>query len=248
MIVTDNATVVAYINRLGGTRSSKLRDLTRQLYLLADSIPVHISARYIPGKYNVLADLLSRPNNIVSTEWTLHPSAFRLIQDTWERPQIDLFATCLNHQLLAYVNPIPDLHVYAVDALSIAWTGMVAFSPIAIIPQVLMKCRIMEMTLYLVAPAWPTKTWFPDLMTLLVDRPLKLPVWTTLLCQPRSDRFHRNPSALHLHVWKLSNNTWLQQGFQRKYPKLFQDPSENLQLFSTIISGSDSSSGESDLD
>ena len=56
----DNSTVMAYVNKQGGTVSRALCLLASRLLRWAESFDVHIDARYLPGHANVLADLLSR--------------------------------------------------------------------------------------------------------------------------------------------------------------------------------------------
>ena len=69
----DYSTVVAYVNKQGGMVSRSLCSLTSQLLRWAESLNVHLDARYLPGQSNVLADLLSRQDQVIGTEWSLHP-------------------------------------------------------------------------------------------------------------------------------------------------------------------------------
>ena len=73
MIPTENLTVVSYINKQGGTHSLTLLRLTVELLLWLEDQNIIIRARHIPGCLNVIADHLSRPNQPISTEWSLHP-------------------------------------------------------------------------------------------------------------------------------------------------------------------------------
>ena len=73
MIATDNSTVVSYINKQGGTRSHSLLRLTVKLLLWLEAQDIVVRARHIPGCLNVIADHLSRPNQPIPTEWSLHP-------------------------------------------------------------------------------------------------------------------------------------------------------------------------------
>ena len=98
----DNSTVVAYVNKQGGTLTSRLLRWT-------ESFDVHLDARYLPGESNVLADVLSRRGQVVGTEWSLHPQVARSLLRVWGNPSIDLFATCLNTKLpcIARLSRIP---------------------------------------------------------------------------------------------------------------------------------------------
>ena len=104
----DNSTVVAYVNKQGGTVSRALCLLTSRLLRWTESFDVHLDVRYLPGESNVLADLLSRRGQVVGTEWSLHPQVARSLLRVWGNPSIDLFATCLNAKLSLYCSLVPD--------------------------------------------------------------------------------------------------------------------------------------------
>ena len=59
---------------------------------------ITLKVRHIPGCLNVMANLLSRSNQVQSTEWSLHPQVFKQICHKWFTPHVDLFATRLNIQ------------------------------------------------------------------------------------------------------------------------------------------------------
>ena len=50
-------------------------------------------ARYIPGRKSILLDQLSRPDQILPTEWPLLLGVFKEICEVFGRPHLDLFAT-----------------------------------------------------------------------------------------------------------------------------------------------------------
>ena len=95
MIATDNSTVVSYINKQGGTRSPTLLRLTVDLFLWLESQSIVVWARHIPGCLNVIADNLSRPNQPIPTEWSLHPEIVSRIFRVCGTPEVDMFATLL---------------------------------------------------------------------------------------------------------------------------------------------------------
>ena len=95
----DNSTVVAYVNKQGGTVSDALCSLTGRLLRWSETNRVQLEARYLPGQSNVLADLLSRRNQVLGAEWSLHSQVVRKLLRVWGSPTLDLFATHLNAKL-----------------------------------------------------------------------------------------------------------------------------------------------------
>ena len=128
LIASGNTSVVAYINKQGGTKSAELCALMWRILTWCHLNNVTLRARHVPGSLIVIADGLSRRNQIQSTEWSLSPQIFKQISKLWESPQVDLFATSLNKKLPTYVSPIPDPQAWAVDALDIPWENMVAYA------------------------------------------------------------------------------------------------------------------------
>ena len=83
-----------------------------------------------------------------------------------------------------------------------------AFPPIAIIRRVLVKLRSSRnCELTLIAPFWPQREWFPDLLELLSDVPITLSSRKDLLRQPHFHRFHQNLPMLQLTAWRLSSDS-----------------------------------------
>ena len=56
------------LEQTGGTRSKTLCDTARKVLQLSESHFIDLRAKYIPGKRNVLADALSRKNQVIGTE------------------------------------------------------------------------------------------------------------------------------------------------------------------------------------
>ena len=166
---------------------------------------ITLKARHIPGCLNVMADLLTRSNQVQSTEWSLHPQMFKQICQMWFTPHVDLFATHLNHKLPLYVSPVPDLKAWDIDALNINWTSLTAYAypPTALLHKVIQKIKQCHCLIIVIAPGWPGMPWFWDLVQLSTEIPLQLPVSTTLLKQSHRYVFHNNPQQLNLHAWCL---------------------------------------------
>ena len=167
-----------------------------------------LSPQFIMGKHNVLADSLSRPNQTQGSEWTLKLEVFQELRKRWT-VSIDLFATSLNHRCSRYFSPFHDRNALGTDALLQNWNGWqaYAFPPWSLIPAVLKKLWSSSgVMLTIIAPYWPQRPWFPDLLDLVVDGPVALPESRDLLHQPHFHRFHLGAPRLSLHVWRLSSD------------------------------------------
>ena len=139
LVASDNSTVVAYINKQGGTVSRSLCMEAKEMLIWCHQREIILRARYIPGKLNALADQLSRRGQILHTEWSLCPRIFKQLCNQFTKPMWDLFATKYNKKLEIYASPMPDPESEAVDALSLSWENMWAYAypPTALIPQIL---------------------------------------------------------------------------------------------------------------
>ena len=203
-IFADNATTISYLRNQGGTHSSFLNSIAQRILRWAEDLPV-----VIMGKHNVLADALSRLNQILGSEWTLKQEVFRDLCRRWP-VSIDLFATSQNHRCSIYFSPYHDRNALGTDAFLQNWNGwqVYAFPPWSLIPAVLKKLRSSSgVLLTIIAPYWPRRLWFPDLLDLVIDGPVALPLSRDLLCQPHFHRFHLGVSRLSLHAWRLSRDS-----------------------------------------
>ena len=196
----DNTTTVAYLRRSGGTFSSALNSTAREVLLWAESRRIRLLPQFIMGSSNVTADALSRPNQVIGSEWTLHQEVVDQLVHRWPA-MIDLFATSLTARLPVYFSPASDPRAAGTDALLQPWDDLqaYAFPPIAIIRRVLLKLRSSRnCELTLIAPFWPQRGWFPDLLELLSGVPITLSDRRDLLRQPHFHRFHQNLPMLRL--------------------------------------------------
>ena len=107
LVATDNSTVVAYLNKQGGTHSAEMCALLWKIMTRFHHYHITLKARHIPGCLNVMADILSRSNQGQSTEWSLHPQVFKQFCQMWFTPHVDLFTTHLNHNLPPISCPRP---------------------------------------------------------------------------------------------------------------------------------------------
>ncbi|XP_046976031.1 uncharacterized protein LOC124542139 [Vanessa cardui] len=138
LIQSDNRTLIAYIRKEGGTKSVALLELTFKLLQLADKFEITLSAYYLPGRYNIIADRLSRGKN--PAEWHLIHIATEKIFQKWGHPEIDLFASKNTAVVRNYVSiDCKDRSACYTDAFSRPWNYRIAwvFPPPSLLPRVL---------------------------------------------------------------------------------------------------------------
>ena len=219
LVRTDNNTVVAYLNKQGGTRSRTLCLLTRKILQWTFKRHISIQAVYIPGVDNHIADFLSRGCSL-PTEWQLNSRIMDQIFLSYGRPQVDLFASALNAQLPLYCSKYRDPRAMATDAFSIPWSSMTAyaFPPIALIPRILLKIQADGAEVLLLAPLWPRRPWFPLLLELLAGIPSRLPPWENLIHQPGTQILHPHPDRLCLTLWPLCGDVRRRRVFRTGLP------------------------------
>ena len=239
MISTDNTTVVSYINKQGGTHSPNLCVEVWKILNWCLEQDIVIRVRHIPGKFNILADRLSRLDKPIKTEWALDQTVANSVFQMLNFPNVDLFATRFNHRLPLYVSPVQDYKALAIDALSMDWNHLHAnaFPPFILIPAVLEKIRQHQCRIVLIAPFWPQQQWFSELLLLLVSAPIHLPLIPRLLTQSKGRFAHQNPPILDLHAWELSNNQSEIRNFHKTLQILSPDQEEHLHKKSTMQNG-----------
>ena len=226
----DNVTTVAYLRRSGGTRSQVLFLKAREILLWVESMKITLLPQFIQWSLNTRADLLSRPNLVIGSEWTLHQEVVQDLLHQWPAI-IDLFATLLTARLPVFFAPAWEPKAAGVDAFLQPWDNLqaYAFPPIAIIRRVLLKLRASHnCDLTLIAPFWPQREWFPDLLELLSDIPIELPKRRDLLRQPHFHRFHENLPMLRLTAWRLSSDSPVRQASLKQWLANLPSVGENL--------------------
>ncbi len=116
---------------------------------------LYLRAVHVPGVLNLATDFLSR-QKLRSGEWMLKRHT---VDQIWERigaADVDLFASQESTQC-----PFGSLSL-GIDALAHPWPDMklYAFPPVKLIPAVLRRVKTCGLHLLLVAPFWPSQTWF----------------------------------------------------------------------------------------
>ncbi len=138
----------------------------------------------------------------------LHPKTIWLIWSRFGEAQVDLFASHVSShcQLYFFLTEGP----LGTDVLAHSWPQALrkyAFPPVSILAQTLCKLREDEEQVLLVAPHWPIRTWFPELISLTTAPPWRIPLRKDLLSQGLGTTWHPRPDLWDLHVWLL-DGTW----------------------------------------
>ena len=231
MIATDNSTVVSYINKQGGTHSPTLLHLRAELLLWLEAQNIIVRARHIPGCLNMIADHLSRPNQPISTEWDHLSRLNQPISTEWDTSPRDretylqgLGDTRRRHVCNSVELPPSSVHVSNSRAKSpsggcpvsrLAGEVNVHVPPFPLLSKVIQKLRSTQTAeVILIAPWWPSQSWFPHLLRLCVEHPLVFPYRRDLLSQ-QDQKYVSDGKSYHPHAWRLSCDTIKQQGFQK---------------------------------
>ncbi|XP_059409232.1 uncharacterized protein LOC132143098 [Carassius carassius] len=203
LVRTDNTAVVSYINHQGGLHSRRLCKLAYQILVWAQDKFLSLRAVHIPGHMNMGADILSRQGPRPG-EWRLHTEVVKQIWRVFGQAQVDLFATRVTSHCplwFSLTHPAP----LGLNAMVQTWPRLrlYAFPPIALLPGVLERVRRDGVRLLLVAPFWPGRVWFSDLISLLDGSPWEIPVRRDLLSQVEGTIVHPRPELWKLWVWHL---------------------------------------------
>ncbi|XP_070591658.1 uncharacterized protein [Erythrolamprus reginae] len=202
LILTDNVATRAHLNHQGGTRSQRLMEETMRLFNWAETHLASLTAEHIAGISNSTADWLSRAT-LDPSEWRLHPDLFYQLTQRFGVPLVDLFASSQNTQLPRFFTRFPDPRAEGTNALLSSWPPglLYAFPPVNLIPRVVEKILHEEAEVILLAPYWPRRPWFADLVELSVSPPWRIPDQIISLSQ--GNLKHPDPQWLHLTGWHL---------------------------------------------
>lgn len=149
----------------------------------------------------------------------LHRNVFNTITQIFGKPEKDLFAPRVNNQVEFYYSWRADPNAKALDAFKQSWriTLNYLFPPFSIIALALQKISQEEAEAILVAPVWPTQTWFPGLLKMLIDCPLLLSVKSDLVSLPDQTTVHPLKNK-HMAVFRISGKIARARIFKRGYP------------------------------
>lgn len=191
-LMLDNTTAVACVNHMGTSHSDGCNEMGLCMWSWCIDNKIYISAAHIPGKENVVADRESRDINM-DAEWQLNRNLlFQALYELGVQPEIDLFASRVNHQFDRFMSYRPDPQAEVIDAFSVSWKNLsfYAFPPFSIIGRVLQKIQRERASGVLVVPDWPTQYWYP-VVRRLAQQTIRLTNRRQLL------RFPPRPEEVH---------------------------------------------------
>ena len=234
----DNTTAVSYISNMGGIKSEMCNQMAKKIWQFCIRRNIWLSVEHLPGVQNVVADFNSRHFQD-QTEWQLNTAVFTQLCDQLGNPELDLFASRLNAQLPKYISWKPDPEATSVDAFKANWNQwyFYAFPPFCLIGRCLQKIDHDEAQGILIVPKWPTQSWFPRLLQMLVDDPIVLPQIPNLLTQPASGEFHPLIMNNHLSLLacRLSGKPTSPQEYRREQLTYVSTHGENLPKDNIIV-------------
>ena len=121
----------------------------------------------------------------------LQREAFHGLSKLWGPIETDLFASRLNKQVDDSISWKPDPEARAVDAFFIVWDKhFYAFPPFALIDRCLQKITQEEAEGVIIVLIWSTQTYYPRLLSMVIQPPRRLPMKENLLTLPRSQMSH----------------------------------------------------------
>ena len=173
---------------------------------------IHITTQYLPGSQNVIADAESRVATN-RTDWKLNPAIFAKIDHLFGPLEVDLFATRLSTQCQCYFSWRPDPYAKATDTFLQNWTHLRGFAnpPWNLIGKAISQVQFQQARIVLIAPVWRTQSWYPILLSTLVDYPrIITPVVEITASQTPPLMFPQ------LAVWHISGRDTETKSFLRK--------------------------------
>ncbi len=176
---------------------------SRNLLLWSQDKFLSLRAVHVPGVLNLAADFLSR-QKLKPGEWMLNRQTVSQIWDLFGKAEVDLFASQESSQCpLWFSLSFPT--TLGIDAFAHPWpnVSLYAFPPIKLIPAVLCRVKVSGAHLLLIAPFWPSQTWFSELTPLLYRPPWEIPIRRDLLSQLQGKIWHPQPE-----LWKLWVCDW----------------------------------------
>ena len=146
------------------------------------SLQGRLAAVWVPREENQLSDLLSK-SALQTWDFSLDKDVAASLWTRWFLPTVDTFASKACHLLPQYYSWHPDQSSQARDALSVqCWPDRVyCFPPVPMISLVLQKIQSDRVTAIIIVPGWKSALWWDMLTRMLLEEPVHLPYYTSIL-------------------------------------------------------------------
>ena len=221
-VFSDNSTTVSGISHQGSVRSKACDKEVHLIWEWAESRNCWLSAAFVPGVKNVEADEKSRKFN-PDIEWSLADDIFHQICEEFGKPDIDLFASRLNYKIKPFCSWTPEPGAAYVDAYTVNWEKFnlpYIFPAFSQLPTVLQHLEQFQQEVILVAPWWPTQSWFATMARLVASIPRIIKVKPkTLVLKHDLTQQHPLVGKLHLIAVKLSSKDTVVEDFLSQYQR-----------------------------
>lgn len=237
-IKVDNTIAVAYINNMGGITSEDMDFLASSIWDWCLERNIWLSAQYIPGVDNHLADYSSRVFNL-SAEWKLKSEVFDKLCNHFYYPDVDLFVSPDNCRLDNFVSLMFHPDAWNIDTFSFSWNGLIPyfFPPFNLIGRIVTKIKEESVSkAIIVFPLWRTQPWFSLLISCLVSIPVRLPRHADLLTTRWEER-HPMGRKLQLAAGIISGIDCKVWEFQETLEELSSLHGDDLHQNSMILHG-----------
>lgn len=181
-----------------------LLEVTRKILVYARDHNITVQSFYLPGRYNSVADSLSRRKTL--PDWHLREAVTRKIFSKWGTPQVDLFATSQSRVVPPYVSiEARDPQALYINAFSRIWNYHLAwvFPPPPLIPRVLHHLNRASETYLVVVPRWETVSWRNDLKRRALEAPYQIFNLSRNLVDLSTNQPPSKVAELFLEVWKI---------------------------------------------
>jgi len=150
----------------------------------------------------------------------LQREVFHALSKLWGPFETDLFTSRLNKQVDEYISWKPDPEARAIDAFSIVWDNhFYAFPPFALIDRCLQKITQEEAEGVIIVSMWSTQTYYPRLLSMVIQPPRRLPMKENLLTLPHSRMSHPLWKKMQLIKCLVSGKVSKQKEFHQKLEK-----------------------------
>ena len=245
LVCTDNTTAAAYIKKMGGTESSVLNKIALDIWNWCIAKNIMLTAKYIPGLDNAIADAESRYMRDKS-DWQLLPAIFKKL-DTLRGPlTLDLYASRWNHQVPLFYSWQAQPGSLGSDALQQTWrkAGNYAFPPFCLISKTLHKVLRDKIQAIIITPTWPTQVWYSQLLSHSSKLPVLLPKQCNLLLDAQG---FPHPllvqKEFQLTAWTVSGLQQEVMDFQKGLPQLSLKHTETTHNYLMAMPGKNGCAG-----